>query len=224
MKENYERQDKPTPYERAEIRKQYLRRTFEKIVEIRRAYLERRSYNEDCTNRNKRGSLEDESKEIEEDSDEIKKEISERMMGSKNHFFGKHHSQETKDIISKIHKGKKISKETKQKMSENASKHNLGKKLSDEQRKKISDNHADFSGENHPQFGMINENAIWFGRKRKNSASKYYGVCIVHVLSYIYWKAVVKYNRKCINVGQFKLEIDAAKAYDKYVVENNLPL
>lgn len=40
------------------------------------------------------------------------------MMGAKNHFFGKDHSEEFKQISSQIHRGKIISADTRRKMSE----------------------------------------------------------------------------------------------------------
>lgn len=89
----------------------------------------------------------------------------------------------------------------------------LGRKHSEETKEKISLNHADFSGENNPNFG----------RKRKNSTSKYYGVTTKPSGKYSYWESSVRVNKKSVKLGTFKLEEDAARAYDKYVVENNLP-
>jgi group I intron endonuclease len=61
--------------------------------------------------------------------------------GKNNGFYGKHHTKKTKKIISKIHKGKILTKEQKQKISINHSKWNKGKHLSKEIKKKISLKH-----------------------------------------------------------------------------------
>lgn len=102
----------------------------------------------------------------------------------KNHpSYGKNHTQETKDKISKIKTGKKLgpqseehkrnradairgekhpmygkhhTEETKYKISKSISGENhpmYGRTHTEESRKKIKENHADFSGENHPQYG-----------------------------------------------------------------------
>jgi len=56
-----------------------------------------------------------------------------RRVGEKNHFFGKKHSKETKNKISKAKSGKKLSKEHKNKIGES----NTGKKRSKEHKDKI---------------------------------------------------------------------------------------
>ena len=56
---------------------------------------------------------------------EVRKKISRAMMGAKNHFFGKHHSQKTKLKIRKALFGRHLSKETRIKMrkAQEAEKH-----------------------------------------------------------------------------------------------------
>ncbi len=77
--------------------------------------------------------------------------------------YGKHHTQETKDKISKSKKGTPswnkgipCREETKRKLSK-ANKGNpcpmKGKKHSEATKKKMSENHADFSGEKSPCYG-----------------------------------------------------------------------
>lgn len=51
-------------------------------------------------------------------SEETKKKISDSHKGSKNHFYGKHHTKEVREMLSEKHKGKKHLEETKKKMSE----------------------------------------------------------------------------------------------------------
>jgi mannose/fructose/N-acetylgalactosamine-specific phosphotransferase system component IIB len=72
---------------------------------------------------------------------ELRKSISERQLGEKNHMYGKTHTDEVKRIISETHKGNKVnlgriqSEETKRKKSESVKKAyenpDLIKKLSD---------------------------------------------------------------------------------------------
>lgn len=55
--------------------------------------------------------------------------ISKAQKGEKNHFFGKHHSEEARKKISKVHKGKPKSVETRKKMSESAKRREMLKKM-----------------------------------------------------------------------------------------------
>jgi len=89
-------------------------------------------------------------------SDETRQKKSEVMMGKKNHFFGKHHSEETKlkisvenkkrfddpkerQKMSRVHKGKTLSVEHKQKIGRRGEQHNnFGKHHSEETRQRIS--------------------------------------------------------------------------------------
>jgi group I intron endonuclease len=57
-------------------------------------------------------------------------------------------------------------------------------------------------------------------KKRKNSSSKYLGVFFDK--SKNKWGAALCYKKEKISIGCFVDEIDAAKAYDKYVIENNI--
>ena len=92
------------------------------------------------------------------------------------------------------------------------------------------------SGENNPRFGVVlsdefkkhqsemqsGEKSWRFGKKNPKASSKYYGVRKCQDKIYpknIYWR--VEISR--IYVGNFKSEMEAALAYDKYVIENNLP-
>lgn len=65
-------------------------------------------------------------------------------VGDKNPFYGKKHSQETKDLMSSKRKGKLCGTEHP----------NYGKTMSEEQRMLISDSlKGRFAGENHPNYG-----------------------------------------------------------------------
>jgi group I intron endonuclease len=67
------------------------------------------------------------------------------------------------------------------------------------------------SGENNPRFG----------KKQKNATSRYFGVC--KQTGATFWTAGTKQKSKRVWIANCKNEIDAAKAYDKYIVEHNLP-
>jgi group I intron endonuclease len=69
------------------------------------------------------------------------------------------------------------------------------------------------AGENHPKFG----------KKPINSRSKYFGLAYVFQSNKVYWKVRIKINKKHKEIGCFKTEVEGALAYNKYVIENNLP-
>lgn len=56
--------------------------------------------------------------------------------------------------------------------------------------------------------------------KRSNVTSTYRGVCWYK--RYNKWEATITINYKCIHLGKFDNEIDAAKAYNDYVITHNL--
>lgn len=129
-------------------------------------------------------------------------------------------SDKTREKLRKANLGKHPSAETKEKMSKariGDKNPNYGKSMPDEQRKKLRENHADVNGENNPRFG----------KKLKEATSQYYAVSKMITLGkYIYWVAGFTINHKRKHIGCFKTEIGAAKAYDKYIIENdfNRPL
>jgi group I intron endonuclease len=62
-----------------------------------------------------------------------------------------------------------------------------------------------------------------FGTKLKNSSSSYFGVYKDGInKKYSYWRTIINVNGKNINLGNHKTEIEAAKKYDEYVIENKL--
>jgi group I intron endonuclease len=140
---------------------------------------------------------------------ETRKKISDAKMG---HSV----SEETKKLIKENRRdysgknnpmwGKHHSEEARKKIRDA----NLGRQLSDEIRKKISD-------------GETGENNANFGKKFPNASSKYFGVYKRERGKYIYWICNVSINRKKIIIGNYKTELEAAKEYDKYIIENNLP-
>ena len=74
----------------------------------------------------------------EEEKNNIGQKMREARIGEKNGMYGKHHSEEMKEKISKLNKGRKHSDEEKKKMSESRK----GKKLSEEHKRKLSENNA----------------------------------------------------------------------------------
>ena len=76
-------------------------------------------------------------------------------------FVSMPYSEERRQRISEAGKGRKHSKETREKMSKNAKERYknpencsmYGKKHSEETKKKMREHHADMSGENHPNYG-----------------------------------------------------------------------
>ena len=143
-------------------------------------------------------------------TDESKKKQSDAKLGEKSWMFGKHLSEEHKKRIGESGTGdkngffgKNHSDENRKKISESK----IGKKHSDEFKKKQSE----------MRIGNKNHN---FCKKNKNSSSKYWGVSISS--DRLSWIVTLSINGKQKYLGSFKDEIDAAKAYDKYVIENNL--
>ena len=79
-----------------------------------------------------------------------------------------------------------------------------GLSFSDEYKHKLS---LGKTGEKHPHFG----------KKDLDASSKYFGVYRKKNC----WVAQFKKERRSIHIGSFNNEIDAAKAYDEYVLKNN---
>lgn len=81
-------------------------------------------------------------------TDERRQKISSSMTGEKNHFYGKTHSDDTKQYLSKINKGKTIPLETRKKIGDSlrGEKNGFyGKKHSDETKIKQSESHKNMS-------------------------------------------------------------------------------
>lgn len=122
-------------------------------------------------------------------------------------------SEEQKKKISNWHRGKSVSEETRRKISAEISgeKHYMfGKKHTEETKQKMSRSHS-------------GEKAYQLGKKSSNSTSQYYGVFRLTQKGHIYWAAKVNHNGSRTYVGMSKDEIEAARMYDAYVIENNLP-
>ena len=117
----------------------------------------------------------------------------------------------------------------------------------DETKRKMSKNHSNYKGKNNPNFGTHQSKETIakrlasmdgykcsdetkekisktnLGKKHKNSSSKYFGVCrFIPKIGNPFWIGTVRDNRKNVRLGNFKTEIEAALAYDKYVIEHDL--
>ncbi len=89
--------------------------------------------------------------------------------GKNNSFYGKNHKEETKQKISKIHKGKTISEKQRREHSKAMSGKNhpnYGKHLSQESRQKMSESRKGiFLGKNNPMYGIKGKLSPNYGKK-----------------------------------------------------------
>jgi group I intron endonuclease len=140
--------------------------------------------------------------------------------------FGYIHTEISKEKIRKAISGIIRSEEARNNMCKAQSGENnpnYGKVMSDERKKKISQSHIGLhlSKETRELLSKnaSGENAHIYGTKMKNATSIYYGICkIINNKKDIRWQCRV--GR--INLGLYKNELEAAYAYDKYVVEHNI--
>lgn len=151
----------------------------------------------------------------------------------KNHpLYGVHPSEETIEKQRQSHLGKSPSLETRKLLSD-ATK-GIPKSLGT--RKNMSDNHADVSKENHPMWGkhhsdetnrkignaQVGEKNHSYGKKN-GKTSLYFAVSkITQREKYISWRVSICEERIPINIGSFRTEIEAAHAYDEYIIENKI--
>jgi group I intron endonuclease len=170
-------------------------------------------------------------------SEATKKLLSEACSGEKNGNYGNRHSDRSKKLMSEANLGKVLSEETRRLMSVAR----LGIHLSEKTRERISksklEKHFHPSektrklmreirlGAHHTEESKAlmskarsGKNNIRFGKKLPNASSQYFGVYRTTTKKYVYWTCII--GKKYL--GHFKIEIDAAKAYDKYIIENNI--
>ncbi len=144
-------------------------------------------------------------------SEEHKRKLSEShkglQKGEKNPFFGKHHTEETKEKLRQSHLGKPSKFKGVSMSEENKKKISIAKKakMNDQIRENISKGLK----------GLISK--ALGTKKNIESSSKYIGV-YWHTQSDA-WRARITIDQKRKHLGNFKLEIDAAKAYDKKCYE-----
>ena len=160
-------------------------------------------------------------------SEESKIKNSISNFGEKNGFFGKHHTEENKKIMSDLKKGKPLTEEHKA----NIGKAGRGRKESPETCKKKS---IRMSGENNPMYGthweeeakekvsafMKSDKNSNFGSKRINASSKYHGVSLYKDKKWTSSTTVLpNSNEKPIKIGYFNTEVEAALAYNEIMTE-----
>lgn len=122
-------------------------------------------------------------------------------------LLGYEHTKATREKIGKAHTGLTRSLEARQNMSES----HKGAFVSPAHRAALS---AATKGIPRPDIAILQT-----GRKRKNSTSRFHGVCWdAHCKK---WRAQISCGK--IHLGRFYQEEDAARAVDKYVLTNNLP-
>lgn len=133
---------------------------------------------------------------------ETKRKLSEAHKGENHHLYGKHHLEETKKRISKSHKGIQAGKNNPM----------FGKHLSEEAKDKIR---IANSGKKHIEKYENQHSEENFGRKLKNSTSKYRGVSWDSKNKK--WFSQFNYHQQHYFLGRFIDEISAAKAYDQKI-------
>lgn len=118
------------------------------------------------------------------------------MFGKLNHFYGKKHSEETREKMSRAMSGKnnhqygkRHTEEHKRKISENSKSlpgkdsFMWGRKLSEETRKKLRENHVDLSGDKHYRWISFSNKDIEKMKQMRGSGYSYndigkaFGVC-----------------------------------------------
>jgi len=121
------------------------------------------------------------------------------LCGEKNGMFGKNHTEESKRLMS-LHK--------------------TGVKMSDEFREMAS---IHSSGSRNPNYGVISTDekkakisSSEQGKKVKNKISQYVGVAKGYKGK---WDAGITHQGVFYRLGSFKIEIEAALAYDKKALE-----
>lgn len=114
------------------------------------------------------------------------------------------HSDETKEKMSKTRKGRVMPEEQRKRQSEAMK----GMVFSQEHKDNIKKNHFNQSGIKHPSFG----------KKRTTTNSEYIGLGFHQGK----WQVTLRENGKQKYVGLYGDKIEAAKAFDKYVVEHGL--
>jgi group I intron endonuclease len=150
--------------------------------------------------------------------------------GGKQGLIGYKHPPEVGRKISMVKKGMKQSEEAKRRISESQK----GKVLSEETKRKIS---AGRSGEKHYLWGKqhteeakqkmsqshLGTKAYQFGKKSPNASSQFFGVKKQTQRGNTYYIVALRVNRVQVYIGSSKDELEAARMYDAYVIENNLP-
>jgi group I intron endonuclease len=164
---------------------------------------------------------------------------------------GRKHTEETKEKIGNKNKGSKRTPEQRAKISEthkgllSGSKHPMfGKKHSEDAKRKMSEAGQLYNYNRGRSFSESTKEKISktkkekgsnrleknsrFGKKEESATSKFHGISLnvckkKSGKSYYRWFARAYTGYERIFLGSFEKEEDAARAYDEYVVENNLP-
>lgn len=133
-------------------------------------------------------------------TEESKKKMSESKSGNLAYWYGKKLPDEIKLKISISHLGIKRTQETIEKIKETK-----------------RTNGSSWTGKFHTEETKQKMSKAQSGKKKKNSSSKYFGVCWDK--SKNKWECFFRENKKTINLGYFEYEIEAAMAYNEVALE-----
>jgi len=150
-------------------------------------------------------------------SEESNRKRSLALMGENNHNYGKPRPEETKKKISDKNKGRKHTKEELIRMSE-AQKGKI-RKISEETKKKISISKTGKGiGRKHSNISLQKMSDWQLGIKKKPDAtSTYMGVSWKTQIKK--WVAQIRIDGKNTHIGYFPTELEAALAYNEAAIE-----
>ena len=117
-------------------------------------------------------------------------------------------------------RNKKVSKETCEKISQSLTgkPHSLNA-IEHMRKSAIGRKHSAMTKEEMSKSRMGNKNSF-FGKKKDNSSSKYFGVS--YRKNRDRWVVAMSVNSKVKTLGYFKTELSAAQFYNNFVISNNL--
>lgn len=144
--------------------------------------------------------------------------LSETHKGNKHPLFGKSPSKETREKIRIGNIGNVTSEETREKLRISST----GRKHREESKEKVRLSKLGIPRDENLKR-KVSETKIKRGIKKKNSSSIYHNVCFSKRGNCIKWRSSIKiFGKGVVNIGSFSTEINAAIAYDKFVMKNNL--
>jgi len=144
-----------------------------------------------------------------------------RRKGSNHPLWKKPVSKETKLKQSLSQKGKRTGNKNSQFGKTGVLASFFGKKHTDESKEKVRQSKLEIP-RTEDLKRKVSETKILQGRKSKTASSIFHGVRKTIRGKSIRFRTSIKYKGKDVNLGSYILEIDAAKAYDNFVEQNNL--
>lgn len=151
---------------------------------------------------------------------EVRQKISDSLKGKKNHFFGKKHTEETKEKLRKVNLGKTLSQETRKKISDSLKGEkspNYGKKFSEETKRKIGEasskrRHSDETKERmrKKRLGKKQDQKI---RNKIGDSNRGKGKGYSFIKETGKYRASIVIERKRHHLGYFSSEEEAREAF-----------